>query len=81
MFYHQREHNHCATWFLFIISIIAAFLIGQQSEKYGYALSMESGERKSKNNSDTDLSDPYSHSHSDSHNRDAIIDPLPSHQL
>jgi len=36
MFYHQRHHH--AHGFLFILSLIAAFLLGRKSEQYGYTI-------------------------------------------
>ncbi|WP_075365125.1 hypothetical protein [Desulfosporosinus metallidurans] len=36
MFYHQKHyHNH---GFLFILSLIAAFMLGRKSEQYGYSI-------------------------------------------
>jgi hypothetical protein len=37
MFYHQRRHYH-AHGFLFMLSLVAAFLLGRKSEQYGYTI-------------------------------------------
>ncbi len=38
MFYHQRyQHTH-AHGFLFVLSLLAAFLLGRKSEQYGYTI-------------------------------------------
>jgi hypothetical protein len=36
MFYHQRRHNHHSHSLLVVFSLIAAFLLGRKSERYGY---------------------------------------------
>ncbi|MDR3602859.1 MAG: hypothetical protein P4L49_20670 [Desulfosporosinus sp.] len=37
MFYRRKQHYH-THGFLFILSIIAAFLLGRKSEQYGYTI-------------------------------------------
>ncbi|SPF45092.1 conserved hypothetical protein [Candidatus Desulfosporosinus infrequens] len=37
MFYRQRQHYH-THGFLFVLSLIAAFLLGRKSEQYGYTI-------------------------------------------
>ncbi|MDR3543775.1 MAG: hypothetical protein P4L69_22905 [Desulfosporosinus sp.] len=37
MFYRQRQHYH-THGFLFLLSLIAAFLLGRKSEQYGYTI-------------------------------------------
>jgi len=37
MFYRQHKNNH-THGFLFILSLIAAFLLGRKSEEYGYTI-------------------------------------------
>ncbi|HUS89862.1 MAG TPA: hypothetical protein VMW91_10985 [Desulfosporosinus sp.] len=36
MFYHQKHHH--AHGFLFILSLLAAFLLGRKSEQYGFTI-------------------------------------------
>lgn len=36
MFYHQKRYHQHAHGYLFVLSLIAAFLLGRKSEKYGY---------------------------------------------
>jgi hypothetical protein len=59
MFCHQRKHYH-THGFLFILSLVAAFLLGRKSEQYGYTIvsrgcgcldSEEEGEMGSMNDS------------------------------
>lgn len=37
MFYRQKQHYH-THGFLFVLSLIAAFLLGRKSEEYGYTI-------------------------------------------
>lgn len=37
MFYHQKHHYH-AHGFLFIVSLMAAFVLGRKSEQYGLTI-------------------------------------------
>ncbi len=37
MFYHRQKNNH-TYGFLFVLSLIAAFLLGRKSEEYGYTI-------------------------------------------
>lgn len=38
MFYHQKYHHTHAHGFLFILSLLAAFILGRKSEQYGYTI-------------------------------------------
>jgi len=37
MFYQRKQHYH-THGFLFVLSLIAAFLLGRKSEQYGYTI-------------------------------------------
>ncbi len=37
MFYRKQKHYH-THGFLFVLSLIAAFLLGRKSEQYGYSI-------------------------------------------
>ena len=38
MFYHQKPYHHSAHGFLFLLSLVAAFMLGRKSEQYGYSI-------------------------------------------
>ena len=37
MFFHQRQHHHTHGLF-FLLSLIAAFILGRKSEQYGFSI-------------------------------------------
>lgn len=65
MFYHQKRYHHHAHGFLFLLSLIAAFLLGRKSEQYGYSIvshgcccSNDEGIDENRNEDDDMMSDP-----------------------
>ena len=38
MFFHQRYHHTHTHGFLFVLSLVAAFMLGRKSEQYGYTI-------------------------------------------
>ena len=38
MFCHRQQKNYHTHGFLFVLSLIAAFLLGRKSEQYGYTI-------------------------------------------